>query len=134
MHTASSANRTCSEFRSASLYTATVEIPSSLQAQMTRRAISPRLATRIFWNMAVEGARLLLPAGSDAEKRLPVLHRLPVFHVHANHFSAGVRLDFVHQLHGFHDAERLPAFHVPTHLHKRLRARARRAIKSPHNR
>jgi hypothetical protein len=28
-----------------------VRIPSSLQAQMTRRAISPRLAIRIFLNM-----------------------------------------------------------------------------------
>ena len=90
-------------------YTATVEMPSSLQAQMTRRAISPRLATRIFWNMAV-GCRLLLPAGPDAEQRLAVLHRLPVFDDRREHFAAGVRLDFVHQLHGFHDAERLPGF------------------------
>ena len=37
--------------RSASEYTATVEMPSSLQAQITRRAISPRFATSIFWNM-----------------------------------------------------------------------------------
>ena len=54
MHTASSANRTCKELRSASEYTATVEIPNSLHAQMTRSAISPRLATRIFWNMSVD--------------------------------------------------------------------------------
>src|SRR5690606_20575829 len=51
MHTSSSANRTCNESRSASLYTATVRIPSSLQARMTRRAISPRFAIRIFRNM-----------------------------------------------------------------------------------
>ena len=37
----------------------------------------------------------------------------PFSTIHANHFSAGVRLDFVHQFHGFHDAERLPGFHVP---------------------
>ena len=53
MQTASSAKRTCSELRSASEYTATVEIPSSLHAQITRRAISPRFATRILLNMSV---------------------------------------------------------------------------------
>jgi hypothetical protein len=47
--------------RSASLYTATVEMPNSLQAQMTRRAISPRLATRIFWNMALGCGYFFLP-------------------------------------------------------------------------
>src|SRR5579862_643421 len=52
MHTASSANRTWRELRSASEYTATVGIPSSLQAQMTRNAISPRLAIRILRNIA----------------------------------------------------------------------------------
>src|SRR5271167_4252946 len=105
MHTASSAKRTCSEFRSASEYTATVEMPSSLQAQMTRSAISPRLATRIFWNMA--GRRLPLPAGTDAVEGLAVLDRLPVLDKDANQFAAFVRLDFVHELHGFDDTERL---------------------------
>ena len=37
--------------RSASLNTATVSTPSSLHARMTRKAISPRLAIRILWNM-----------------------------------------------------------------------------------
>src|SRR5512143_1822254 len=50
MHTSSSAKRTCSDSRSASLYTATVSMPSSRQARMTRRAISPRLAIRTFLN------------------------------------------------------------------------------------
>ena len=59
MHTASSANRTCSELRSASDYTATVAMPSSLQAQMTRRAISPRLATRILLNIVQVAAYFL---------------------------------------------------------------------------
>src|SRR3989475_6105482 len=99
MQRASSANRTWSELRSASEYTATVRIPSCLQAQMTRRAISPRLATRIFLN------------GTDGKQRLPVLHRLPVhdqlaFH-HAGHFG----LDLVHELHGFDDAKYLAGLH-----------------------
>src|SRR5580700_1225964 len=51
MQIASSAKRTCSELRSASLYTATVRMPSSLHALITRNAISPRLATRTLRNM-----------------------------------------------------------------------------------
>src|SRR5580704_12152643 len=93
-------------------------MPSSLQAQMTRSAISPRLATRIFWNMA--GRRLPLPAGTDAVKRLPVFHGLSVFDKDANQFAAFVRLDFVHQLHGFDDTERLPGFDMRPDLHKGL--------------
>jgi len=49
---ASSAYRTCPALRSASLYTATMSTPSSSQAAITRIAISPRLATRTFSNIA----------------------------------------------------------------------------------
>src|SRR5262245_66598093 len=51
MQTSSSAKRTCSDSRSASLYTATVEIPSSRHARITRRAISPRFAIKTFLNI-----------------------------------------------------------------------------------
>src|SRR6185437_7095521 len=51
MKYASSAWRTCSEARSTSEYTATEGMPSSRQARITRTAISPRLAIRIFLNM-----------------------------------------------------------------------------------
>src|SRR5215472_16516248 len=51
MHTASSAKRTCRESRSTSEWTATVLMPSSLQAQMILVAISPRFAIRIFLNI-----------------------------------------------------------------------------------
>jgi len=47
MQMSSSANFTCRESASAVEYTATVWMPSSRQAQMMRRAISPRLAIRI---------------------------------------------------------------------------------------
>src|SRR6266550_2348854 len=50
MLTASSASRTCGARTSASLYTATVFTPSSWQARMTRRAISPRFAIRTLLN------------------------------------------------------------------------------------
>src|SRR5271167_4106013 len=117
MQTASSAKRTCKALRSASEYTATVDIPSSLQAQMTRRAISPRLATRIFWNIGVS-CRLFLAARTNAKERLAVFHRLAVLDEDAQHFAADVRFDFVHELHGFHDAQRLPGFHVRADLQK----------------
>src|SRR6185312_7746588 len=47
---ASSAFITCKAARSTSENTATVGMPSSRQARITRTAISPRLATRIFLN------------------------------------------------------------------------------------
>src|SRR6185312_9088556 len=51
MQIASSANFTCRLFRSASEYTATVRIPISLHALITRSAISPRLAIRTLRNI-----------------------------------------------------------------------------------
>src|SRR5215216_5529205 len=54
MWIASSAYPTCSAVLSASEYTATVLMPSSLQARMTRMAISPRLATRILLIISLE--------------------------------------------------------------------------------
>src|SRR4051812_40058103 len=50
MQMSSSAKWTCREWVSAVECTATVLMPSSLQERMTRRAISPRLAIRIFLN------------------------------------------------------------------------------------
>src|SRR5207247_499254 len=50
MHRCSSASRTCRASLSTSEWTATLRMPSSLQARMTRTAISLRLATRIFLN------------------------------------------------------------------------------------
>src|SRR5215510_11112972 len=52
MQTLSSASRTCMASASAVECTATVAMPSSLHARSTRNAISPRLAIRIFSNMA----------------------------------------------------------------------------------
>ncbi len=66
MHTSSSAKRTCSDSRSASEYTATVSMPSSWHARMMRRAISPRLAIRTFWNkdLSPSSKRARLPPGA----------------------------------------------------------------------
>ncbi len=56
MQTLSSASRTCIASASASECTATVAMPISLHARMTRSAISPRLAIRIFSNIAAPPA------------------------------------------------------------------------------
>src|SRR6267142_1321428 len=109
MHTAWSAKRTCRPWASASENTATVLTPSSLQAQMTRRAISPRFAIRIFLN--IPGAavcRRTLAVGPDAEESVPVLDGLPGLAVDLHHFPRDLGLDLVHELHGLDDAEDLP--------------------------
>src|SRR5882762_1836544 len=93
MQMAWSAKRTCRLSRSASEYTATVPIPNSLQAQMTRRAISPRLAMRIFLK------------GADAKQSLPVLDRLAVGDQFARHHPSYFRLDLIHKLHRLDDAQ-----------------------------
>src|SRR5690348_12814999 len=115
MHTASSAKRTCNPLASAVECTATVAMPSSRQARMTRRAISPRLAISTFLNTP----SLLAPPGPargrptrglcrlDAEERLAELHRLPVLHQDLGHTPRHLGLDLVHQLHGLDDAEHL---------------------------
>src|SRR5690554_2956142 len=73
MQTSSSAKRTCSESRSASLYTATVRMPISRQARITRSATSPRFAIRIFLNM---GLRAVAPLPmSSARPSRPVDRR-----------------------------------------------------------
>src|SRR6478609_10889928 len=55
MQTLSSDRRTCMASASAVECTATVAMPSSLQARRMRRAISPRLAMRILSNMVPQG-------------------------------------------------------------------------------
>src|SRR5580693_7730021 len=96
MQMASSANRTCRLLRSASEYTATVLMPRSLQAQITRTAISPRLAIRIFWNISPR---------TNGEQSLSVFHRAAVFHQLRHDGPGDLRLYFVHQLHRFDDAK-----------------------------
>ena len=79
MHTASSASLTYLASRSASEYTITALTPSSWQARWIRRAISPRLATRIFLNMlfthnetrCVQRLKLTRPAPATAAQGPP---------------------------------------------------------------
>ena len=52
MQIASSASRTCKAPASASEYIATLAIPKRRAVRMTRQAISPLLAMRIFLNIS----------------------------------------------------------------------------------
>src|SRR6185503_11312063 len=91
MQTDSSASRTCMESASAVECTATVEMPISLHARLTRRAISPRLAIRTFSNIAL----------FDPHQRFAVFHRLAVAYQDF-HDAAGDRgRHRVHRLHRF---------------------------------
>ena len=75
---------------------------------MTRRAISPRLAMRIFLNMGSVRARRAGPSvRPDGEERLAVLDGLPVLVVDLHDLPRHLGLDLVHELHGFDDAEHL---------------------------
>src|SRR3954471_14824392 len=115
MQSDSSANRTWSEWTSAVEWTATVLIPSSRAARMTRSAISPRLAMRIFENINPPPAS----CGLEAEQRFSVLDRAPVLDEDLYEASRFLRLDLVHQLHRLDDAEDLPLLHQRAHLHER---------------
>src|SRR5262252_2081667 len=95
MQTLSSAKRTCIASSSAVECTATVAMPSSLQARSTRSAISPRLAMRILSNI-LAGSGL---ASFDDHERLAVFHRLAVVDEDLDHGSWPRRRDLVHRLH-----------------------------------
>src|SRR5258708_3086620 len=112
MQADSSAKRTCSESRSTSLCTATVRMPISLQVQIIRHAISPRLAIRILRNgllLVITNVRIprsgLRPGlwtvdfgllSLDSEERLAVLNCLRVFDVNLNDFASSLCLNLIH--------------------------------------
>src|SRR5712691_2150545 len=103
MQTLSSASRTCMASASAVECTATVAMPTSLQARKTLSAISPRLAIKTFSNIAAGG----LPTLLDDRQRLAELDRLAVADKdggdHAGCGGGGV----VHGLHRRDDEDRV---------------------------
>src|SRR5688572_21960978 len=111
MRTSSSAYRTCRACSSASEYTATVLMPSSRHATIMRMAISPRFAIRIFLNIRFYG-----------EQPLAVLHGLTVLDVDLDDVAVKLRVDLVHQFHGFDDAQHLPLFDGGADIDERFRA------------
>src|SRR6266404_1963199 len=94
-------------------------MPSSLQAVMTRTAISPRLAMRIFLYR------------TDGKQSLPVLHRLPVHHQLALHDSADLGLDLVHQFHALDDAQDLAGLYPFAGANERRRIRSGGLVERP---
>src|SRR5271156_3486116 len=54
---------------------------------------------------------LFFAVGADAEQGFAVFHRVTVFHKDADYFAGCVGFDFVHQFHGFDDAEDLAGFY-----------------------
>src|SRR5690606_31448614 len=90
MQTDSSAIRTCIASASAVECTATDLIPISRAARITRRAISPRLAIRIFSN--IPGPLL------DDHQGRAVFDRMAVLDQDALHRASARRRDVVHRL------------------------------------
>src|ERR1700722_4320624 len=134
---------------------ATVRMPSSRHAFKTRRAISPRLATSTLRNIqdpsrvggvgGISGARsvrwtnsvcspgrafsaCLVLRGSDGKKWLPEFDGLPVGDEAADDLAGRVGFDFIHQLHGFDDADDLPFVDAIADGDKWRCSRRRRAI------
>src|SRR5690606_28319759 len=105
MHTDSSARRTYLASRSASECTTTVLMPSSRQARWMRSAISPRLAMRIFSNMAyARGARRRVHSNDD-EQGLAVFDGFAILDQDLLDHARLVGFDLVEQLHRFDDAQ-----------------------------
>src|SRR5258706_14678970 len=125
MHTDSSASITYFASASASEWIATVLIPISRQARWMRRAISPRLAIRIFSNTV-----LLL----DQKERLPVLDGLAVLHQDRLDRAGEVGFDFVEQLHGLDDAKGLALGHRLADFDKRRGAPRRGPVEGADHR
>src|SRR5688572_16369351 len=90
---------------------------------MTRSAISPRLAIRIFLNMWFDG-----------EEPLAVVDGLAVLHIDLDDLAVAFGVDLVHQLHGFDDAEDLPLFDGLSDFRKGLRSGLRLAIEGADDR
>src|SRR4029079_16720070 len=106
METLSSARRTCMASASAVECTATVAMPSSLQARSTRRAISPPLAIRILSNIASRLALL------DHRQRLAIFDRLAVLDEDGDDGAGAGGGGLVYGLHGFADGGRLGGRHL----------------------
>src|SRR5882757_4169423 len=105
MQTLSSASRTCIASASAVECTATVAMPSSLQARSTRSAISPRLAIRILSNI------LAVQPSLNNHQRLAVLDGMAVLEQDLDHRAGARRGNLVHGFHRLDDQQRIARLH-----------------------
>src|SRR6218665_42294 len=115
MQTLSSAMRTAMPDSSAVECTTTLWMPISRQARTMRKAISPRLAIRIFLNMMVPlvGRGHVCPRMSlfDDQHRLAKFDRLCVFDQDVGDRAGFFGFDRVHDFHGFDDQQGGARFH-----------------------
>ena len=119
MQTLSSASRTCIASASAVECTATVAMPSSLQARSTRSAISPRLAIRILSNIAgtfEASSYSMIISGSPNSTGWPSSNRICVT------VPAARRRNLVHGLHRFDDQKRIAGCDLAADVDERPRA------------
>src|SRR4029079_2184961 len=91
MHTLSSARRTCMASASAVECTATVGMPSSLQARSTRSAISPRLAIRILSNILATHLGAVMAGHSRPKDGVLSPAYVPAIHVLAKNKDVDAR-------------------------------------------
>src|ERR1700728_3226609 len=123
---------------------ATVRIPSSLQAQMTRRAISPRLAMSSLRNIrSIQGPCLRTVvvtfttqkelAQPESEEWLAILHWLAIGDQALDNLPSCIGFDLVHQLHGFDYAQDLPVLDFVPDLDKSGGAGRRRLVERAHD-
>src|SRR5215467_9638057 len=100
MQTLSSASRTCMASSSAVECTATEAMPSSLHARSTRKAISPRFATRILSNISASWSGGCGVARSDTSfddhQRFAEFDRLAVLDQDLDHDPRARRGNLVH--------------------------------------
>src|SRR3984885_7816670 len=126
-------------------WTATVAMPSSLQARRIRRAISPRLAMRILSNMSFKWrvgkkewrkvkAKIYSlfpirysPLFND-HQRLAELDRLAVLDQDLCHGARARGWNLVHRLHRFDDQQGLSDRHLAADFDERLDAGLGRPI------
>src|SRR2546425_1380082 len=108
-------------FRSASEYTAAVAMPSSRHARMTRMAISPLFATKIF----LKSLLLILSIGrasfsSDREQRLARTDDLALPYVDLADGAGHGRDDVVLHLHRLEHRDYVAELHSVTDLDRDL--------------
>src|SRR5690242_9011045 len=125
MQTLSSARRTCMALASACECTATVEMPSSLQARRIRSAISPRLAMRTFWN---NPSPLF-----DDDQGFAIFDRLGILDEDTADRPRAMRRNLIHGLHGLDDEDRLALRDLAADLDEGRGIRLRRTIGGAHH-
>ena len=67
----------------------------------------------------------------DIEERLAFNDGFSIVHENFYDSASAIRLDLIHDFHGFHEADRIPRFDQVAFLHKGGGLRGRGAVKNP---